>query len=95
MVWRGKPRRTGVKIREPSCIVLESETVVNNRVIKATNGMQCLNVSDAVELVGPRWFAVVHLTNSLKAILLQIGPVGEVADEPCERVTQVDTRSDC
>lgn len=84
-----------MNIREPSCIVLESETVVNKRENRVTNGMQSLDVSDAVEFVGPRWFAVVHLTNSLKAILLQIGPIREVADDPSERVAEVDASSDC
>jgi hypothetical protein len=57
--------------------------------------MQSLDISNAVKFVGLRWFSIVHLTNSLKAILLQIGPVGEVADDPSERVTKVDTSSDC
>jgi hypothetical protein len=84
-----------VNIREPSCIVLESETVVNKRDIRVTNGMQSLDESDAVEFVGHRWFVIIHLTNSLKATPLQIGPVGEVADDPSERVADVDARSDC
>lgn len=56
--------------------------------------MQSLDVSDAVEFMRHRWFAVVHLTNSLEAILLQIGPVGEVADDPSERVAEVNASSD-
>ena len=57
--------------------------------------MQSLNIVDAVEFVGLGCFAVVHLTNCLKAILLQIGPVSEVADGPIERVAEVDASSDC
>lgn len=61
----------------------------------ATDGMQSLDVSDAVEFMRHRWSAIVHLTNSLEAILLEIGPVGEVADDPSERVAEVNASSDC
>lgn len=57
--------------------------------------MQSLDIFDAVEFVGPRWFAVVHLMDSFKAILLQIGPVGKVADKPSKRVAEVDASGDC
>ena len=56
--------------------------------------MQSLDVTDAVKFMGHRWFPVVHLTNSLEAILLQIGPVGKVADDPSERIAEVDASSD-
>ena len=64
------------------------------QVIRVTNGMQSLDVSDTVEFVGPWWFTVVYLTDSFEAVLLQIGPVGEVADNPSEQVTKVDASSD-
>ena len=57
--------------------------------------MQSLHVANTVELVGLWWFPVVYLANSLKAALLQIGPVGEVTDDPSERVAEVDASSDC
>ena len=69
--------------------------MVNKRENQVTNGMQSLDISDTVEFVGPRWFAVVYLANSLKTVLLQIEPVGEVADDPSERVAEVDASSDC
>ena len=37
---------------------------------------------------------VVHLTNGLEAILLQIVPVGKVADGPSERIAEVNVSSD-
>ena len=61
---------------------------------RVTNGMQSLDVSDTVEFVRPWWFTVVYLTDSLKAVLLQIAPVGEVADNPSERVAEIDASSD-
>ena len=57
--------------------------------------MQSLNIFDTVEFVGSGWFAVVNLTNSFKAILLQIGSVGKVADDPSKRVAEVDASRDC
>ena len=61
---------------------------------RVTDRVQSLDVSDAVEFMGHRWFTVVHLPNSLEAILLQIGPVSEVSDGPSERVAEIDTSSD-
>ncbi len=68
--------------------------VANKRENRVTNGMQSLDVSDAVEFMRHRWFAVVHFSNSLEAILLQIGPISEVTDGPSERVAKVNTSSD-
>ena len=53
--------------------------------------MQSLDVFDSVVFVGLGWFAAVHLLDGFKALLLQVGPVGEEADYPGERVTEVDT----
>ena len=58
------------------------------------NGMESLDEFDAVEIMRHRWFTVVHFTNSLEAILLQIGPVGKVADDPSERVAEINASSD-
>ena len=60
-----------------------------------TNGVQSLYIFDAVELVRPRWLAAVHLTDSLKAIPLQVRPIGEIADDPRERVADIDASSNC
>ena len=56
--------------------------------------MQSLDVFDPVEFMRHRWFTVVHLTNSLEAVLLQIGPVREIADGPSERVAEIYASSD-
>lgn len=40
------------------------------------------------------WLAIVHLPNHLVAVLLQVGPVGEITENTAEGVAQVDTSSD-
>lgn len=57
--------------------------------------MQSLNIFDAVEFMGFGWFAIIHFTNSLEAILLQIVPVGDIAEGPSKRVAEVDASGDC
>ena len=56
---------------------------------RSTNGMQSLYVVNAIEFVGSRWFAVIHLINRFKAILLQIRSICEKADDPGERVAEI------
>lgn len=56
--------------------------------------MQTSNVSDVVDFVGPRCFAIVHFTNGFKAILLQVESIGEIANDPSKRVAEVEARGD-
>ena len=60
-----------------------------------TNRVQSSDILDTVEFMGLGWFAVIHLTNSLETVLLQIGPIGEVAEGPSKRVAEVDASGDC
>lgn len=82
-------------MRDPSCVVIESESGSNNGSNGDTNCVQSLDVFDTVVLVRLGWLAVVHFTDSLEAILLQVWPVGEVTDDPGERVAKVNAGSDC
>ena len=84
-----------MNIREPSCIVLELETMINRNKDRVTNGMQSLDVCNSVEFMRLGWFAAVHLLNSFETILLHIGPVCEVTDYPSEGITEVDSSSNC
>lgn len=56
--------------------------------------MQSLDVFNAIKLMRLRRFTPVHLTDSLIAVLLQIRSVGEVSNDPSERVAEVDAGSD-
>lgn len=59
-----------------------------------THSVQGLDIFDTVEFVRLGRFAAIYLTNGLVAILLEVGPVGEIADDPSERVAKVDASSD-
>jgi hypothetical protein len=54
-----------------------------------TNSVQSLDIFDTVILVRLGGLAVVHFTDSLIPIFLQIWPVGEVSDDPGERISQI------
>lgn len=72
----GKPRRTGLYMRESSaCRALTY-------------------ILDTVVLVGLGAFAVVDLPDGLVAVLMRVGSIGEVADDPAEPVAQVDPGGD-
>lgn len=60
-----------------------------------TNRVQSLHIFHAVKLVMLRGLAVIHLPNSFVTVLLQVGPVGEVAGDPAEGVAEVETSSNC
>lgn len=81
-------------IREPSYILIQLNTLVKNKPGGDTNGVQSLHIFDPVVFVRLGRLALVHFLNSLVTIILQVGPVCKVADDPSERVAQVDTRSD-
>lgn len=91
----GKPKTNWREDTRALLMVLESETTVNVGENRATHSVQSLDVSNTIKFVGPRWFAFVHIANGFKAILLQIGSVGEVADDPSEGVAEVHASSDC
>lgn len=57
--------------------------------------MQSLDVFDTVVLMWLGWLAIVHLTDCLVPILLQVGPACKISDDPSERVAKIHASSDC
>lgn len=56
--------------------------------------MKSPDIVDTIILVRLRSIAVINLTDSLIAVLLQVGSICEIADNPGKRIAQVNPRSD-
>lgn len=61
---------------------------------EVTYSVQCFDIVDAIKFVGHWGLALVDLLDCLVAILLKIGSVGQVPDNPCKGVAKIDPRSD-
>lgn len=59
-----------------------------------TYGVKSLYIFDTVVLVRLGRISLVHFLNSLVAILLQVGSVGKISNDPGKGVSKVDSSSD-
>lgn len=57
--------------------------------------MQSLDIFNTVVLMRLRRLAAVHLTDSIVTGLLEVRPVGQVADDPRKGVAEVNASSNC